>query len=176
MRRTLTSLCSLLFFGLVTCAQDPPKDRPKLKSEAFDQKLVSLLRFRVPLLGVEELRANRQDYFLFDTRAREEYQLSHIPGAAYLGYRDFDLDRLKDVPKDAPIALYCSVGYRSERIGEKLRKAGYTKVFNLYGSVFEWVNRGYPLEDEQGKKVDVIHTYNKNWSQWVDDDAARKVW
>jgi len=176
MRKTLASLFGLLIFGLYSCAQEPPEDRPRLTNGEFDRKLTSLLSFKVPLVGVEKVKAQRGQYYLLDTRERKEYEVSHIPGAEYLGYRDFDPARLKEVPRDTPIVLYCSVGYRSERIGKKLQDAGFTNVRNLYGSIFEWANRGYPLEDSQGKPVNRIHTYNKNWSRWVEDDAARKVW
>jgi len=33
--------------------------------------------------------------------------------------------------------VYCSLGIRSEVIAKKLKKAGYTNVFNLYGGIFE---------------------------------------
>jgi rhodanese-related sulfurtransferase len=176
MRKTLASLFGLLILGLYSCAQEPPEDRPRLTNDAFDRKLTSLLSFKVPLIGVEELKAEREKFYLLDTREREEYEVSHIPGAKYAGYRDFDLAELKDVSRDTPVVLYCSVGYRSERIGKRLQKAGFTDVRNLYGSIFEWTNRGYPLENDQGKPVNRIHTYNKSWSRWVEDDAARKVW
>lgn len=81
-----------------------------------------------------------------------------------------------DIPKDAKIVLYCSVGYRSEKIGEKLQKMGYTDVNNLFGSLFEWVNRGYKVVDKDGNETQKVHTYNKDWSQWVDETKAKKTW
>ena len=47
--------------------------------------------------------------------------------------------------KSDTIVLYCSIGYRSEKIGEKLVEMGYGHVFNLYGGIFEWVNRDLPV-------------------------------
>src|SRR5690606_42136192 len=50
-----------------------------------------------------------------------------------------------DIPKQSTIVVYCAVGNRAERIGEKLLKAGYKHVYNLYGGIFEWMNQGNPV-------------------------------
>lgn len=158
------------------CGQPPPADRPHLGSPKFDKKVESLLRFSVPLIGVKELNNIQSEVHIFDTRSEEEYSISHIPGASFLGYSSFDSKTIQDIPKTDTIVLYCSVGYRSEKIGERLQKMGYTQVFNLYGSIFEWANEGYPLVDEQGRPAKSIHTYNKNWSQWVEAENLEKTW
>jgi len=165
----------LCWFFQIGCAQ-VPTDRPKLESPAFDRKLQQLLQFSVPLIGVQELRNIQAEVYIFDTREWQEYQVSHIEGARYLGYEKFDAQRLQEIPKGSKIVVYCSVGYRSEKIGEKLNKLGYEKVYNLYGSIFEWANQGYPVVNEQGKPIKKVHTYNKAWSKWLATDAAQKVW
>ena len=71
--------------------------------------------------------------------------------------------------------LYCSVGYRSEKVAEKMKKAGFTAVYNLYGSIFEWVNAGYPVVTNDGNQTNIIHTYNKKWGQWVTSDNIKKT-
>lgn len=165
-----------LALGYLGCAQTVPPDKPKVSNEAFDQKIANMISFSVPLMSVEELHNNPRKVYIFDAREFAEYQVSHIPNARYLGFDKFDPQRLTDVPRDAKIVLYCSIGYRSEKIGEKLQSLGYAHVFNLYGSIFEWANQGYPLVDAQGKPTRRLHTYNKNWSQWVDAKKADKVW
>ena len=160
-----------------SCAQQPiPDDRPTCVDANFDQKVANTIRFTVPLIGVQELQSKAGKMFIFDTREWEEYQVSRIPGARFLGYDEFDAKLLQDLPKDTPIVLYCSIGYRSEKIGEKLQKMGFTQVYNLYGSIFEWANQGLPLEDERGNRTQRIHTYNQRWSQWVDSDGIEKIW
>lgn len=153
-----------------------PTDRPHCENAAFDEKVSKTISFTVPLIGVKELSEIKNEVSIFDTRKKEEYDISHIDGAQYLGYRDFDITRLKDIPKDSKIILYCSIGYRSEKIGEKLLKQGYTKVYNLYGSLFEWINQGYALVDKNGQTTKKIHTYNKNWSKWVEEGKGEKLW
>ena len=71
------------------------------------------------------------------------------------------------MPKDASIVIYCSVGVRSEKIGEKLIAAGYTNVKNLYGSIFEWVNEGNAVYNMNGKATNRVHAYSKTWGIWL---------
>ena len=165
----------LTFLPFVGCAQPVPNNA-EVGSAAFQQKLQRLLRFDVPVLNAEEAYTKRDSVTFLDTREPQEYAVSHLPGALLLGYNEPDYDVLDDLPKDAPLVLYCSVGYRSERIGRQLRKRGFTNVRNLYGSIFEWVNAGYPVVDNAGYPTDKVHTFNKKWSQWVEDGKAEKVY
>lgn len=137
----------------------------------YDQMLQSLYSDSVPLIpsdSLEKLHQNKADFLLFDTRAKKEYQVSHIQNAIYIGYKKFDLKQLESVPKDQTIIVYCSVGYRSERIGEKLLKAGFTEVYNLYGGIFQWMNDGHPIYNKKKEPTDSIHTYSKNWGKWLE--------
>ena len=47
--------------------------------------------------------------------------------------------------------MYCSIGKRSEKVTQKLKKAGYNNVSNLYGGIFEWVNQGNEVVDTNNK-------------------------
>ena len=168
---------SLFFICLAysACTQ-VPANRPDIANPKFDRKLSQLLDFSVPVIGVTKLKENQAKYLLLDIREREEYEVSHIQGAQYLGYKNIDYSKLDNISKDQPLVLYCSVGYRSEKIGEKLKKKGFQKVYNLYGSIFEWVNQGYPVVDRDNQPTTKVHTYNKKWGQWVDPEKADKIW
>lgn len=162
-----------------SCAQvTAPVSVPEIEQEAFDLRLQKLLNFSVPLLGVDELAEAAADkYLLLDARELEEFQVSHIPGAKHFGYKNPDWVALRAVDKAQPIVMYCSVGYRSEKLGEQLLERGYANVYNLYGSIFEWANQGNRLEDNNGVATKSIHTYNRKWSQWVQDkNNIEKVW
>lgn len=143
---------------------------------AFDAELSKLLHFTVPTMSVDELRTQQMEVLIFDTREKGEYDVSHLPGARYLGYEHFNASGLSEIPKDAKIVLYCSVGYRSEKIGERLKEMGFTQVFNLYGSIFEWVNHGFPVEKSPGRTTYEVHTYNAEWSHWVNNPRMVKMW
>ncbi|MFD2572337.1 rhodanese-like domain-containing protein [Spirosoma soli] len=135
-------------------------------SKTYGAMLEAMYKKTVPLVSVAELK-KIPNAVLLDTRSKQEFDVSHLPNARWVGYDDFDLKRVQGVPKDANLVLYCSVGYRSERVGEKLLKAGYQHVHNLYGSLFEWVNEGNPVVDAQGKPTQRVHAYSRLWGVWL---------
>ena len=138
----------------------------QISSKAYATMLNALYKKTVPLISVAALQ-KQPNTILLDTRTKEEYGVSHLPNAIWVGYDDFDLKRVASIPKNGTIVVYCSVGYRSEKIGEKLLSAGYPHVHNLYGSLFEWVNEGYPVVDSQGKPTQRVHAYSRLWGVWL---------
>lgn len=135
-------------------------------SKSYDVMLEAMYKKTVPLVSVAELK-KMPDAVLLDTRSKAEFEVSHLPHAQWVGYDDFDLNRVKKVPKNANVVLYCSVGYRSEKVGEKLLAAGYQHVHNLYGSLFEWVNQGNSVVDNQGNPTQRVHAYSRLWGVWL---------
>lgn len=135
-------------------------------SRTYGAMLETMYKKSVPLVTVAQLK-KMTNVVLLDTRAKAEYDVSHLPNARWVGYDDFELKRVGDIPKQANVVLYCSVGYRSERVGEKLVAAGYEHVHNLYGSLFEWVNEGNPVVDKEGKPTERVHAYSRLWGVWL---------
>jgi rhodanese-related sulfurtransferase len=135
-------------------------------SKAYDVLLSSLLKHSVPEISVNALK---QDMYcvLLDTRARKEYNVSHLQNAIWVGYDEFDLQTLDTIDKNTRIVVYCSVGYRSEKIAEKIIAAGFTNVQNLYGGIFEWVNQEQKIVDTQNQYTNKIHGYSKTWGIWL---------
>lgn len=123
-----------------------------------------------PTISCEEahqLTGKKNVYFL-DTREKVEFEVSHIQHAIWVGYNDFNIDRVKFIPQNALIIVYCSIGARSQTIGEKLVNAGYTKVQNLYGGLFHWSNLGYEKYNQYHRKTDHIHGCSKEWAKWIE--------
>jgi rhodanese-related sulfurtransferase len=166
---------SFFLFVHVACAQKTTV-RPHCEDKTFDKTLALMLSFSIPVIGVKELNEHQQEYILLDARETKEYEVSHIAGAKNVGYDHFLLENVANIDKKMPIVVYCSVGYRSEKIGEKLKAAGFTDVKNLYGSIFEWVNQGFPVVASDNKPVAKVHTYNKLWSRWVNKKNIEKVY
>ncbi|MCP4268692.1 MAG: rhodanese-like domain-containing protein [Candidatus Brocadiaceae bacterium] len=104
---------------------------------------------------------------LIDARTKEEFQISHIPGAKNMPYNKNPLKHLTDIKPDSPIVVYCSVGYRSSILARKLHELGFKKVYNLEGSIFKWANEGKPLVQEQ-TTVYKVHPYNTNWGRLLE--------
>ena len=106
------------------------------------------------------------DVQLVDAREQVEYDISHMDGAMFSGYDDFDSTIVERLAKDKPIVVYCSIGYRSEKIAERLIDSGFTDVYNLYGGIFEWVNQSGPVVDKEGE-TERVHAYSRAWGIWL---------
>lgn len=132
------------------------------------QVLKKLNNETVPYLNVKEIKSKHNLVFL-DAREPKEFNVSHIENAIFVGFDNFDETKVTSAVKDknANIVVYCSIGVRSEKIGEKLLKLGYKNVYNLYGGIFEYKNNGGKVVDNQNNETDKIHTYNKEWSVYL---------
>jgi rhodanese-related sulfurtransferase len=121
----------------------------------------------VPYIDADTLAQQKNRYVLIDTRAIEEYRVSHLKEAFWIGDKQFDKDAVMAmIPnKRTPIVVYCSIGVRSEDLGEKLMALGYSEVKNLYGGIFEWVNKGHPVYDKQEAETNQVHAFNKHWGK-----------
>jgi rhodanese-related sulfurtransferase len=125
---------------------------------------------RVPQLTTAQLAAwladtNRPRPVLLDVRPQSEFAISHLPGARQVdpNARPADIRRLLPTPQ-APVVVYCSVGWRSSALGERLIKDGLTNVANLEGSLFAWANEDRPLEAD-GKPASRVHPYNRTFGK-----------
>lgn len=125
----------------------------------------------VPYISVEELRMLQMEQKLniLDAREKNEFNVSHLKGASFVGFETFNPEEIFQTikNKDEPIIIYCSLGIRSEQIGEKFTKAGYTNVKNLYGGIFEWKNKGYPVYDSSNLQTEKVHAFSKPWGKWL---------
>ncbi len=101
---------------------------------------------------------------LLDVRTQEEYEVSHLAGAVRVEPETPDFSFLNETSRDHPVVAYCSVGYRSSELAQRLKKAGFTNVSNLEGSIFEWANRGYPVY-RNGRQVRQVHPYDPVWGK-----------
>lgn len=116
----------------------------------------------VKSISTAELAKAEPKPVLLDVRTAAEFAVSRIAGA-----RRVDPEAATvALPKDTPIVTYCSVGYRSAKLAQRLQDAGFTNVRNLDGSIFQWANEGRAVGP--GTKV---HPYDKKWGALL--DAAR---
>jgi rhodanese-related sulfurtransferase len=137
-----------------------------LGQKKLERTLKQLNSESVPYVYVNELKQTAHAVLL-DTRKQVEYNVSHLKDAIWVGYKTFSEDSItaKITDKNTPIVVYCSIGVRSEDIGEKLQKAGYTNVKNLYGGIFEWKNQGNLVYKNNTTETDSVHTFNKHWGK-----------
>ena len=135
------------------------------QSMAYKTLLKGVYDKEFPLVNIDDQNILETAIFL-DTREREEYEVSHLQNARWVGFNEFDLKRVKDLDKDKPIVVYCSIGARSQEIGKKLKEAGFLRVYNLYGGIFHWVNEELPVYTN-GQSTQKVHAYNRAWGIWL---------
>lgn len=131
----------------------------------INREVKRLYKGTVPVVRAHNVATGNK--VLLDTRELKEFEVSHLPGTIWVGYNDFDISRLKGISKQDTIVVYCSIGYRSERVGERLLKAGYANVFNLYGGIFQWKNSDGVVITSEGDTTERVHCYDRNWSRFL---------
>lgn len=99
---------------------------------------------------------------ILDARTEDEYAVSHLQGAVRIDPYKPILRVLRGFPKDTAIVLYSSVGYRGARVADFLARQGYSRVYNLEGGQFRWVNEGRQVF-RQDRPTNEVHPYNPTW-------------
>jgi rhodanese-related sulfurtransferase len=139
-----------------------------LAQKNIDELLEQYNTRSVPYISVQELKMDETKYTILDTRKKQEFMVSHLPNAIWVGEQPND-SILNTLPilKSKPIVVYCSVGIRSETYGEKLNSKGYTNVQNLYGSIFAWKDAGFTVVDSLNQYTDKVHVFSKVWGKYL---------
>eukprot|EP00127_Corallochytrium_limacisporum_P000234 Clim_evm2s8 gene=Clim_evmTU2s8 len=112
---------------------------------------------------------------ILDIRPDEEYAVSKIPTAVQVlpELEGDDLTKRLDdlgVNKNDPVLVYCSVGYRSCIMAQRMHQLGYDNVRNLEGSIFKWANESRPMVGGDGNQAKLVHPYNSTFGRLLDRD------
>ncbi|XP_029195200.2 uncharacterized protein LOC114960880 [Acropora millepora] len=128
------------------------------------------------------------EVILLDVRSEEEFKVSHLSKALLVNPETGDMEELmkliteKGETAEEPITVvcYCSVGYRSSALAQKLHneleKHGNQElksklvILNLEGSIFKWANEGKELEDHKGARTLFVHPYNMVWGRLLNSE------
>jgi rhodanese-related sulfurtransferase len=86
----------------------------------------------------------KEPHLLVDVRTTAEFADGHITGARNLPVQELDR-KLREVPTDKPVILYCRSGSRSGMALQMLQSAGYTNVYNV-GSYQDLARQGLPVK------------------------------
>ena len=84
-------------------------------------------------------------FMMLDVRTAEEYAEGHIPGAVLIPVQQLAA-RMKEVPHDKQVYVYCHSGVRSARAAGMLAKKGFTNIENIQGGIVAWRSAGHPIE------------------------------
>jgi thioredoxin len=100
----------------------------------------------LPVESFEKKLQETSNAFLLDVRTAGEFGGGHLPKATNIDFRSPDFaNKIKELPKDKPVFVYCLSGGRSAQAAEMLRKEGF-QVTELQGGYLKWTTKLKPLE------------------------------
>ena len=108
----------------------------------------------------------KENIQLLDVRTPEEFFSGHIKNALQADWNDeqeFDR-RLAFIDKTKPVYVYCLAGGRSAAAANKMRKLGYSNVYELKGGTNAWRAANKPLEGNSTEKQMTIDQLNTSIS------------
>lgn len=161
-----------LLLSVLGCQAQPAPERLQTPYAPLNDKLSKMVTPDSLAISPQEAQKLDEPIYL-DAREKAEYDVSHLPDALRIGFDAPKFKILRELDKSRPVVVYCTIGYRSEKMAAKLRKRGFKKVYNLYGSIYAWSLAGLPLEDAKGKPTEMIHTYNKAWGSYFPDEEKK---
>jgi hydroxyacylglutathione hydrolase len=104
---------------------------------------------RVAQWTVDELHRRKESgagLFVLDVRQPNEWRNGHVPGAHHISGGELE-QRLDEVPREHPVAVYCGSGFRSSVACSLLKADGHDLVFNVLGGFTAWRARDLPVAE-----------------------------
>jgi len=93
------------------------------------------------------LLQEHDDVQLIDVRTPREVQQGKIEGARMINFLEDDFrEKIGQLDKDKPVALYCRSGNRSSKAAAMMDDMGFEEVYDLQGGVISWRQSGYALK------------------------------
>lgn len=93
----------------------------------------------------KSLLEKNRNIFLLDVRTPQENSQARLPGTVLIPINEFER-RIKEVPRNRTILVYCAVGSRSKPVAEYLSRNGYKDVYNMADGIVGWYRNGFPLQ------------------------------
>jgi rhodanese-related sulfurtransferase len=72
-----------------------------------------------------------------DVRSEDEWVHGHVPGAVRLSVPDI-AHHAHELPREAPVAVHCGVGYRAAIAASLLERAGLRRIIHVIGPYSDW--------------------------------------
>ncbi|MDW5290484.1 rhodanese-like domain-containing protein [Formosa sp. PL04] len=100
----------------------------------------------IEVVSPEEMQSliSIEDVQLVDLRSQEDrLKQGYIANSQHVDFNSdtFEED-IQNLDKTKPVALYCNSGKRSAECAQKLKDAGFVKIFDLKGGLSEWKHQG----------------------------------
>lgn len=105
---------------------------------------------RIGQMSVHELNEKKSGLQIVDVRSPNEWKKGHVPGARHIFVPEVK-DRLTELDRTKPTAVYCGSGYRSSIASSILKAAGFNDLWNVPGSWEAWRAAKLPVEKTDGQ-------------------------
>ncbi|MCC5896697.1 MAG: rhodanese-like domain-containing protein [Phormidium sp. GEM2.Bin31] len=117
--------------------------------EAIDEFLTSIPADYHKVGDTQALKEvmTQNNALVIDVREPSEYAAGHIPQAINIPLRSIS-ENLNEIPKNRPVVLYCSSGYRTAMALTSLQLLGYDNVQSFPPSLAGWQAAGEPIEPQ----------------------------
>ena len=102
-------------------------------------------------MTVQEIKRAGKRLQLLDVRSPDEWKSGHIPNARHIFLGELR-ERLGELDRTQPTAVYCDSGYRASIATGILQQAGFGCVCNIPGSWQAWKEADFPVEGDQSKE------------------------
>ena len=119
---------------LTACGQNREETKPTEETPNTQEAVY----MNITAQEAKEIMDREEGYVILDTRAQEEYDDGHIPGAILIPHDEI-LQKAESLltDKDQLILVYCRSGRRSKLAAEDLQKLGYTNI-KEFGGIIDW--------------------------------------
>jgi NADPH-dependent 2,4-dienoyl-CoA reductase/sulfur reductase-like enzyme/rhodanese-related sulfurtransferase len=97
----------------------------------------NILLNRIKTFDWDNAALESGDSLILDVRTPAEYNAGCIKGAVNIPLDDLR-QRLQDIPKEAPVYVYCQIGLRGYMASRILLQNGFANVYNLSGGYRLW--------------------------------------
>lgn len=94
---------------------------------------------------VKALLDKNKNIYLLDVRTPQEYSQGKIAGSTLIPIGEFER-RIREVPKNKAIIVYCAVGSRSKPVANFLSQQGYKEVYHMTDGLVGWYRNGFPIQ------------------------------
>ena len=93
----------------------------------------------------KEILAKNPKVLVLDVRTPEEYRQARLTGAKLIPLNELER-RVKEIPRDRPLLVYCAVGARSDSAARLLASKGFKEIYHMSDGIVGWYKNGYPVE------------------------------
>ncbi len=93
--------------------------------------------------GIEDMARmiiSGEEVTVVDARDDHEWGSGHVPGAMHMYVPDVP-HHAEDVPRNAPVAVHCGVGYRAGIAASLLEQAGLTRIIHVNAPFEDWAGK-----------------------------------